>query len=213
VIGSTFFPLLLQRSVWGCRSVSNRISDLGEHLLNINTHTHTHTNQEPGHLNTKSRAHPLQPFGDPSWVPKNYNLVYIYIFCLLHSSFHIYIYIYVPNVRLEMGKRGFKFAAPAAWNLLQTDLGLREPVSFGVFKNRLKELEGNSSSCKCFLWRRYMLLYKLVCVDLSLSFGFYFMLWFCFLYCLSLFYVILSETLCDVLLLRSWPGHSCKGDL
>ncbi|XP_056280736.1 diacylglycerol kinase iota isoform X3 [Pseudoliparis swirei] len=40
----------------------------------------------------------------------------------------------VPHVRLEMGKRGFKFAALAAWNLLQTDLGLREPVSLGVLK-------------------------------------------------------------------------------
>ncbi len=37
----------------------------------------------------------------------------------------------VPNVRLEMGKRTFRFAAPAAWNLMQNDLGLRELVTLG----------------------------------------------------------------------------------
>jgi len=54
--------------------------------------------------------------------------------------------------------------------------------------------------------------------DLSLSFGLIhavikkkiFFLY--VVYCLSLFYVVLSETLCNVLLLLSGPGHSCKGD-
>jgi len=59
-----------------------------------------------------------------------------------------------------------------------------------------------------------MLLCKLGCVDLSLSFGFIHavIFFFSFLYCLSLFYVVLSETLRDVLLLLSGPARSCKGD-
>jgi len=42
-----FFSFWAERTVWGdmqrCNSVSNRISDLGEHLLNINTHKFTCT--------------------------------------------------------------------------------------------------------------------------------------------------------------------------
>ena len=53
----------------------------------------------------------------------------------------------VPNICLEMGKSAFMYAAPAVWNLLQTDFGLRELVSLSVFKNRLKKLEEGTSGC------------------------------------------------------------------
>jgi len=44
--------------------------------------------------------------------------------------------------------------------------------SFGVFKNRLKELEVGSSGRRCFLWLRYEHLCELGYDDLSLGLGF-----------------------------------------
>jgi len=35
---------------------------------------------------------------------------------------------------LKWGKRSFRYVAPAAWNLLQEELGLREQVSLNLFK-------------------------------------------------------------------------------
>jgi len=88
------------------------------------------------------------------------NILPSYLWMLIHqnnSDFRSVTYaqgllsLSVPIIRLEIGKRGFRCAAPAAWNLLQTDLGLWELVSLGVFKNRLKKLEVGSSGCRCFL--------------------------------------------------------------
>lgn len=52
-------PFWAERTVWGdmqrCNSVSNRISDLGEHLLNINTHKFTHAHSfSNSHKNTET---------------------------------------------------------------------------------------------------------------------------------------------------------------
>jgi len=55
-----------------------------------------------------------------------------------------------------------------------------------------------------------MLLCKLGCVDLSLSFSFIHAV--IFVIKKKKIVCVLSETLCDVLLLLSWPGHSYKGD-
>lgn len=54
--------------------------------------------------------------------------------------------------RTELGKGAFKYAAPCAWNQLQTVLNLKEPVSLGVFKLLLNDLEATQNGCKCFDW-------------------------------------------------------------
>jgi len=54
----------------------------------------------------------------------------------------------VPKVQLEMGKRSFRCAPPAAWNLLQEELGLREQVSLNL--SSLRVLEDDASGCKRF---------------------------------------------------------------
>ena len=51
---------------------------------------------------------------------------------------------------LKWGKRSFRYVAPAAWNLLQEEFGLREQVSLNLFKSRLKVLEDDESGCKCY---------------------------------------------------------------
>jgi len=39
----------------------------------------------------------------------------------------------VPVVRTEFGEKAFKFAAPSAWNCLQSTLKLRKLVSLDTF--------------------------------------------------------------------------------
>lgn len=45
----------------------------------------------------------------------------------------------VPRVRTEFGKRAFSFAAPLAWNTLQTELKLSKLISLGAFRSILKD--------------------------------------------------------------------------
>ena len=56
----------------------------------------------------------------------------------------------VPKVRTELGKRAFSYAAPQAWNLLQTELKLRELVSLNTLKGTLTDLEAGRCVWKCF---------------------------------------------------------------
>lgn len=56
----------------------------------------------------------------------------------------------VPKVRTDLGKRAFSYAAPQAWNLLQTELKLRELVSLNALKATLTDLEAGRCVCKCF---------------------------------------------------------------
>ena len=47
--------------------------------------------------------------------------------------------LFVPRVRTELGKKAFSFAAPSAWNALQTDSNLSELISLGAFRSMLND--------------------------------------------------------------------------
>lgn len=69
--------------------------------------------------------------------------------CALRSS--DVFYFSVSHVRTELGKRTFNFAAPSAWNTLQTDLKLSDLISLEAFSsiitNRQRDTMGQ---CLCF---------------------------------------------------------------
>ena len=56
----------------------------------------------------------------------------------------------VPKVRTEMGKKAFKYAAPFAWNNLQTQLQFKELLSLHAFKKTIKDLDVDTQVCRCF---------------------------------------------------------------
>lgn len=56
----------------------------------------------------------------------------------------------VPRVRTELGKKGFKHAAPSAWNDLQKDCKLPGLITLGELKSILKDNETRSlGHCNC----------------------------------------------------------------
>lgn len=56
----------------------------------------------------------------------------------------------VPHARTELGKRAFAFSAPTAWNKLQNDLRLDQLITLNAFKTKMKELEADLITCRCF---------------------------------------------------------------
>ena len=75
--------------------------------------------------------------------------------CKNHNQYslrsHNIIQLIVPKIRTELGKKAFKYAAPASWNNLQKELKLSELVTLGEFKSVLKERENSSfTQCDCF---------------------------------------------------------------
>lgn len=56
----------------------------------------------------------------------------------------------VPQVRTELGKGAFKYAAPCTWNQLQNVLNLKEPVSLVDFKLLLNNMEATQIGCRCY---------------------------------------------------------------
>lgn len=57
----------------------------------------------------------------------------------------------VPNVRTELGKKAFVYAAPTAWNLLQNELKMRLFITLEAFKSKMNEKKTDSLRCRCFL--------------------------------------------------------------
>jgi len=58
----------------------------------------------------------------------------------------------VPQIRTELGKEAFKYAAPCAWNQLQNVLNLQEPVSRVDFILLLNDMEATQTGCRCYAW-------------------------------------------------------------
>ena len=56
-----------------------------------------------------------------------------------------------PWVRTEFGERAFSFAAPLAWNTLQTELKLSKLIPLGAFRSILKDRQRKlTEQCLCF---------------------------------------------------------------
>lgn len=70
------------------------------------------------------------------------------VFAVSYSQDHILLS--VPEVRLKMGERSFKYVAPVVKSLLLEELGLREYFSLHLFESRLKVLKDDASGCTCF---------------------------------------------------------------
>lgn len=56
----------------------------------------------------------------------------------------------VPFAITKLGKNAFKYAAASDWNLLQTEMKLKNLVSCGHFKYFLNNHQSNLMVCKCF---------------------------------------------------------------
>ena len=60
------------------------------------------------------------------------------------------LYLSVPRVRTETGKKAFSYSAPSTWNALQSELKLTELVSLDVFRSTLRNRQCESiQQCLC----------------------------------------------------------------